>query len=191
MLTVACVLSGPKYDESHVERLMRQVDGRLAQPYRFLCLTNEDVPCERVPLVTGWPGWWAKLELFRPGLFKGERNRVLYLDLDVTVTGPLDDLADYPAPFVICRDFISIRFNSSVMSWDAGAADEIYTAFSPSVMAAMRGDQDWIHRTMPGAATFPRRWCVSYKRSQLEGQPEDMRVLIYHGFPKPWDLEHA
>ena len=54
MLTVACVLSeGPKrsYDKSHVERLQKIVVEHLEQPYRFLCLTNDDrVPCERLSL---------------------------------------------------------------------------------------------------------------------------------------------
>lgn len=192
MLTVACVLSkGPKrsYDATHVERLCKMVAKYVEQPYRFLCLTNEDVSCESLSLVRGWPGWWAKIELFCPTLFKGEHDRILYLDLDVTITGKLDDLVNYPAPFVICRDFLSLGFNSSVMVWDVGCADIIYTLFDDSVMERLVGDQNWIQEALPDATVFPKHWCISYKRSLVEGRPTDMRVLVYHGNPKPWDLD--
>lgn len=194
MLTVACVLSeGPKrsYDETHVERLQKMVAEHVEQPYRFLCLTNMHVSCESLSLVRDWPSWWSKIELFSPDLFKGNRDRILYLDLDVTITGKLDDLVDYPAPFVICRDFLKLGFNSSVMVWDAGYADNIYTLFNDSVMKRLHGDQNWIQGVLPDAATFPKRWCISYKRSLLEGQSDDMRVLVYHGNPKPWDLDNG
>ena len=96
MLIIACVLSpGPTYRREHVERLRGMVAAHMAQPYRFICL--EDSP---------WPGFWAKVSLFEPGRFTG---RVLYLDLDVTVVGPLDDLADYPHPFAACRDWLPLN----------------------------------------------------------------------------------
>ncbi len=194
MLTVACVLSkGPKrsYDATHVERLQKMVAEHVEQPYRFLCLTNEEVPCESLPLIRNWPGWWSKIELFCPGLFRGERDRVLYLDLDVTVTGNLDDLANEPEPFIICRDFqrLGLGLNSSVMAWDAGYADIIYTLFTEDVMERLNGDQNWIREVLPNATVFPRSWCISYKKSLGYKRPADMRVLIYHGDPKPWDLD--
>lgn len=154
------------------------VADHLKQPCSFVCL--EDSP---------FPGWWAKISLFEPGRFSG---RVLYLDLDVTVSGNLDDLADYPAPFVIVRDWGRLGFNSSIMAWTAGYGDPLHTKFDPSVMDQMHGDQDWIFRQMPSLAVFPRRWCVSYKRAKLLNKwPDDMRVCVFHGRPKPWDLTDA
>lgn len=182
MLTVACVLSeGPRraYDRSHVARLEAQVAAHMTQPYRFVCV--DDSPS---------PGWWAKVSLFEPGRFEG---RVLYLDLDVTVVGPLDELADFPAPFVIIKDWSRAGFNSSVMAWDAAYASRLYTEFSPSVIERMQGDQDWINERMPDAAMFELGWCVSY-RGQVRPRgsvPSSARVICYHGFPKPWDVEAA
>lgn len=183
MLTVACVLSeGPRraYDRSHVRRLGEMVAEHMLQPYCFVCL--DDSP---------FSGWWAKVSLFEPGRFSG---RVLYLDLDVTVVGGLDDLADYPAPFVIIRDWNLPGFNSSVMTWDAGVADHFYTHFTPEVMGRMPGDQNWIMKKMLSAATFPRDWCLSYKRHIRDGSgvlPSDARVICFHGKPKPWEVEGA
>ena len=184
MLTVACVLSeGPTYNRSHVSRLERMVAEHLKQPYRFICL--DDSP---------FPGWWAKISLFEPGRFVG---RVLYLDLDVSVIGNLDDLAAYPSPFAIIENFKEMkerdkaRFNSSVMAWDAGIADNMYSTFNGSVMQRMSGDQDYISEQMPNAATFPDGWCVSYKvrrYAKFNTLSKDTRVVCYHGKPKVWDL---
>jgi hypothetical protein len=37
------------------------------------------------------PGWWQKLNLFNPAMPWDKGDRVLYLDLDVCVTGRLED----------------------------------------------------------------------------------------------------
>lgn len=200
MLTLACVLrSGGEYEERHVERLMRQVEGRLSAPYRFVCLSDATVLCERIPLVMGWPGWWSKIEMFRPGLFD---DRVLYLDLDVMVVGALDDLAFHPGPFVISHDFIPTRmkdgrpigskFNSSVMAWTPSPETErIYTEFTPAVMDRLRGDQDHVAEIMPKATTFGLGLVVSYKAHvrSLGRIPASARIVVYHGRPKPWDVK--
>lgn len=188
MLNVACVLSeGPKrtYDVSHVRRLENMVAKYLNQPYRFECVDD-----------SLYPGWWAKVSLFEPKRFKG---RVLYLDLDVTVVGNLDDLANYPYQFAAIKDYqFPLTINSSVMVWDAGFADFLYNKFTPDVMERLYGDQNWIHGNLPEFMTFPKSWCPSYKAHVLPtGKvPEDARVIVYHGRPKPWDLppdhlEHA
>lgn len=164
------------YDRSHVERLRLQVAANVNQPHRFVCVDDSPLP-----------GWWAKLDLFKPGRFSG---RVLYFDLDVTIVGNIDDLADYPGSFVICRDWLNgLQMNSSVMAWDAGAADHLYTDFTPDWMGRLHGDQNWIAARKPEAALFPRRWCFSYKLGKQIGFPRDMRVCVYHGLPKPWDVD--
>lgn len=96
MINIACVLrQGGKvgYDATWVEKLQNSVARNLSIPHRFVCLSDVDVPCERIPLepVGGAkePGWWAKLQLFKPGLFAGP---VLYFDLDTVITGNLDEL---------------------------------------------------------------------------------------------------
>ena len=184
MLTVAAVcVPGGIYNLSHVDRLFAQVRKHLSIPFKEHVITESDKP-----------GWFAKIDLFQPDRFTG---RVLYLDLDSSVIGSLDEIAMYPSPFSIIRNFKEMkepdkaRFNSSVMSWDAGEADHLYTNFTPDVMDRMNGDQDWISEQIPYADTFPKNWCVSYKvrrYAKLNTMPSDTRVVCYHGFPKSWDL---
>lgn len=177
MLTVVCVLSeGPRYDRSHVERLEAMVAEHLDIPYRFECLVGSP-----------YPGWWAKISLFEPGRFKG---RVLYLDLDVTVVDALDDIAYYAAPFAAIDDWLRPTVNSSVMAWDAGEVDHLFTDFDESVMERLAGDQDWISERLPDTATFPPEWCVSYRKHvRMFGVvPDGAKVVVFHGFPDPWEV---
>lgn len=186
MLTVCCVLkSGGQYTPAHVTRLWAQVEQRLDAPHRFACLSDMEVVPIRLPLKRGWPGWWSKLELFRPGLFQ---DRVLYLDLDVTVVGDLRSLAFYPALFAIMKDPWRPGFNSSVMVWDAGMADHLYTDFDESVMKRLPGDQDWITERMPTARTFVHPLAASYKAHCRFSVPRGTRAVVFHGAPKPWEL---
>jgi hypothetical protein len=195
VLSVACVLkSGGIYDHFHVKRLQMHVARHLRIPYRFVCLTDVKIDefTETVPLIHGWPGWWAKIELFRPDALSG---RVLYLDLDVSVVGDLAPLADFPADFVAIKDYqFPLQINSSVMAWDSGYADHLYTEFAPKaevVMRRLRGDQNYIFENVPMAARFPRNWCASYRGHCVpngDRPPNDARVIVFHGQPKPWDL---
>mgnify|MGYP001557842518 CR=1 FL=1 len=184
-VTIACVLSpGPLYTSWHVDRLKDMVAQHMSQPYQFVCVDDSK-----------FPGWWAKIDLFKPGRFTG---RVLYLDLDSTVIGSLDDIANHkhPSLFSMMENFKEFkepnkaRLNSSVMAWDAEKANHLFTEFTPSVMERLNGDQNWISEQMPDAATFPEDLCVSYKvrRAKLKTIPKDARVVCYHGNPKPWDL---
>ncbi len=179
MLTVACVLSeGPKrvYNIEHVRRLQDMVAKHLDRSYHFVCITDSP-----------FPGWWAKISLFQPGRFKG---RVLYLDLDITVVRGLNDIVHYDAPFVAIKDWLRPTINSSVMVWDAGEMDHLFTEFSMPVMDRLKGDQDWITEQMPEAKTFPRDWCVSYRKSvKMFGVvPPGAKIVVFHGFPKPWEV---
>jgi len=116
MITYACVLrSGGIYTPEWVRKLSRAVGFHASRPHRFVCLSDVDVPCERIELSSDLPGWYAKLELFRPGLFDGP---VVYLDLDTLVIGdltPLEAIAD--GPLAMLSDFYQPRMAASGVNW--------------------------------------------------------------------------
>ncbi|MBB6413742.1 hypothetical protein [Mesorhizobium sangaii] len=67
---------------------------------------------ELIPLRHGWPGWWAKMELFRPEL----RDDWLVFDLDTSIVGSLADMAAVEDP-VIMRDVVRPgSLQSSIMA---------------------------------------------------------------------------
>jgi hypothetical protein len=200
---IACVLrSGGIYTPAHVRRLQAQCE-RFAPGEAFTCLS--DVPIHGVdvrPLVHGWPGWWSKLELFRPSVFD-VGTRVLYLDLDTTILGDIGDLLAQTAPFVALEDFYRrpplVPFRgiaSGLLQWTAGERGDIFEDFAANPDGIMRwaghgGDQRVVERIMIGRATF---WqdvvpdqVVSYKVHCRSGVPPAARVVCFHGYPKPWD----
>lgn len=203
-LSVICVLrSGPEYRVEHVLTLADGVRRYLSIPYVFRCLTNQvekvgSAGIEAVRLPHDWPGWWAKICLWKPGLFDGP---CLYMDLDVIVTGPLDAIA-LGHKFTMADDFYHPgRFNSSVMAWDADLSP-IYETFRRSPAGYMRkyrtrgfwGDQDFVAHHTP---IRPERWqdkfpgkVVSFKKDVVPAErvPEGAAICVFHGVPRPWAI---
>lgn len=187
-LTVACVLrSGGAYRAEHVLGLMAQVQHWLPKA-RFACLSDVPVPCERVPLESDWPGWWAKVELFRH--FKG---RTLYLDLDTVI------VAD-PSPLVT-GEFCMIRnwvypelLASGVMSW-SGDYSHITSAFEPVADRVMAeyvtrekwGDQAFIAEHAGNVRPFPWGDIASFRYQKLKGKvPKGAKIVAFNGTHLPW-----
>src|SRR5690606_21480964 len=157
-LTVACVLrSGGVYSPEWVDRLAIQVHHHL-RPARMVCLTDDkgwSGPYDFVPLAHDWPGWWSKIELFRPGLFSGP---VLYMDLDSVLLKPIPNfvsqmqaMARNGHGLAMLDDFFyPARPASGVMAWEPSPLTErIYHEFAADPKAAMQtrhGDGGWIGR---------------------------------------------
>ncbi|RYF05591.1 MAG: hypothetical protein EOO77_28205, partial [Oxalobacteraceae bacterium] len=119
MLTVACVFKsfagtafGHSYDATWVQKLASGAARHLTVPHRFVCLTNmgEIEGVETIPLSNDWPGWWSKVEMFRPGLFDGP---VLSFDLDVLFTGNIDHMAGPFDSMVMLHDVVPGVRNST------------------------------------------------------------------------------
>lgn len=208
MITVACVLrSGGVYTAEWVRKLRDGVARHLALPHRFVCLSDVEVPCERIPLVEGRPGWWSKISLFRPGLFGG---LVIYFDLDTVVVGSLDAIAAYPHRFTMAHEFYRPeKLCSTAMAWN-GDYSFIYEAFAtdPAGIAhrydrmlpseGRIGDQAFIEDQFAAfgvkADTFRdvcgARSVASYKVDKCQDAPPDgAAVVAFHGTPKPHEIK--
>ena len=101
-LTVVCVLRTPpnighdlkqkKYSEIDVLKLKTATDKFISIEHKFVCLSDIEIPSiTTIPLIGNTPGWWAKIELFRPDLFSGP---VLYIDLDTVICNELDTIIE-------------------------------------------------------------------------------------------------
>lgn len=184
-LTVACVLrSGGIYEPKHVLGLRRQA-AAYAPGARFVCLSDVPVECERVPLESGWPGWWAKVELFRH--FKG---RTLYLDLDSVIVGDTCPLAT--GEFLMVRNWaVPHLFTSAVMSWD-GDYSRIADAFEPVadrvietyITCEQWGDQAWIAEQAGDARAFPEGAIQQYSGGVLR---RAHRIIAFTAKRPPWN----
>jgi hypothetical protein len=208
---IVCVLkTGGIYTPDHVRALRAQC-GQWAALEPFTCLTDNQVPgvvCHR--LTQGWPGWWSKLEIFRPGVFP-LGTRILYLDLDTIVTGPLRGILDRPEPFLALEDFyrhpptFARGLGSGVLQWTAGdpLVAHWYEEFTTDPEKYQRacgwgGDQRYLETCLTlgatwSAVTFWQDVCpgqiVSYKVHCHGGRvPPGARIVCFHGRPKPWEV---
>ena len=161
-----------------------------------------------MPLLSDWPTWWAKLEVFR---IKGP---VLYFDLDTIVVGSIDPLVEAVArleadDFLMLRAFRDGNWASGIMGWtgDYDWLRMLFTSLSPSfpcVKSFIRarvgsqiywGDQEWIREQLKKRATnviAAQNVCpgiYSYRRHCLEALPSNARIVCFHGQPRPADVQ--
>ena len=175
--------SGGKYTRDHAERLGEQVEKHSGYPLDVM---------DDFDFLHNYPGWWAKLELFRLAC------TVLYFDLDTTIVDDITPLIEEAQKheFMILRDFnIKNNMQSAVMSWN-GDMVHLYRKFAENAdryIEQWRGDQEWIQDHYAGEVTYiqdvlPNK-VQSYKVHLRRGHMHpDCRVVCFHGRPKPWDI---
>lgn len=193
MRILTVLRTGGEYKPEHVERLAVQCE-KFAPGVEFRCISDVPVP-NRIKMHHDWPGWWAKLEMFRL------RGPCFYLDLDTTIVAGLSPVLAAFEKFTVLRDFNSSSrdMGSGLMAW-RGDMRALYRAFAadPAKHVAENnsarwwGDQGFIERRtskrtywqdlLPGAV-------VSWKKHCGNGVPEGARIICFHGRPKPWDIE--
>lgn len=190
-VTVACVLrsGGRVYGPEWVHALAAGVRQHLPGA-RFACLSDVHVPgVPTIRLEHGWPGWWAKVELFRPGLFPG---RVVYLDLDTLPVGDMTDLGCYDGPLATLSDFYRPEHMASgVILFDPDAVGHVYDAFrrDPEGIIAAHPDRSdfWYARVLGDPDRiqdlYPHQ-VVSLKAHARQRAPGGARLVCGHGPPR-------
>jgi hypothetical protein len=156
-----------------------------------------------MPPPVDWPGWWGKIALFKPGVCTGQN---IWLDLDVIVTGSLDFLLDYTS----CELAMPLNWaasghggcQSSVMAWGQNRNTiQIYRDFDPAWAhwppvnqpGVLWGDQEWITKLRDAGkinvTPIDDLYVKSYKYHCRSGLPEDCRIVVFHGDPKPSEVK--
>jgi len=168
----------------YVGKLRRGVERHLTVPHTFREVTEADLPAGR-------RGWFNKLHLLE--MFDGE---VLYLDLDVIVTGSLDPFVevlrsdpsriwardDWSYPVTQPRHGREATINSSVMLWQ-GRRD---MSGAEPLIPITHGDQGIITQLFwpAGIGLLPLDWVRSFKYDVMRGRAPGP-VTVFHGEPKP------
>lgn len=184
--------SGPEYKPEHVYRLAENI--REFHPgAEIVCLSDQLVShphVTRIPLVHYWPGWWSKIELFRPGLFEGP---TLYLDLDTVIVDKID--VDCTA-FTMLQDvYKRSSYGSGAMAW-THPPTHLYETFkarhryfiSAYNVTKRWGDQAFIRDYLDDTPrTFDNQF-RSYKVHCQSKIPQGTSVVYFHGRPRPWEV---
>ena len=218
---VVCVKWGNKYISKYANVLYNMCKRNITVPYEFHCITDDTngldphINTIKLPNDPWIKSWWSKLWMFAPEM--PVKGNILFFDLDVVIFDNIDDLFSHNAgKFMIIRDFNRCRIkdwklsNSSVMRWESGTMDHLYTEFkdkSARVMQQNHGDQDWItKRARNDINWWPEEWIRSYKwemvgfkdtklltqdgrkffRTPAKIEPGN-RVAVFHGQPNPME----
>lgn len=214
-LNVLCMKWGPKYPAEDANVLYRMVARNLSRPFRFVCFTDSfdglDPKIEALPMPEIYVpearqiSPWKKVSIFRPDL--GELSgRALFLDIDVVVTGPLDEIVDYSDKLAIPENWTQPGQgvgNSSVFTFDIGKFGYIFERYNETVDTLFDhfpNSQTFVSRTAAEHGDlefFPKEWVRSFKVDCMPGGlmnwvktpalPEKARVVAFHGDPKPAD----
>jgi hypothetical protein len=205
---------GQRYGADYVNRLYRMVAKNLHGPFRFVCITDDPagvdpaVICKPLPpLNETLPDHlknkpWLKLLVWERPLFD-ITGPVLFLDLDIVITGPLDDFFTYEPT---CH-FIAIEnwtepgkntANTSIFRFTAGSHPEILSTFKADMWGTYlkyKIEQRYISRTIDEQKFWPTAWCRSFKEEllpplpwrwwQAPKLPADARIVVFHGKPDP------
>lgn len=199
-LTVCTWLWGSKYGPEYVERLQAGVARHLKQPYEFKVFTPPAVDKD----LTEVKGCFARLRLFDPEFQRanGIEGRVVCMDLDLIVTGPLDELFDRPEPFCILQGVNSSnpgKFNGSLWYLDAGYRPDVWADFSLEKANELPAfefadDQLWLEARIPDAGAFTDADGVYafQKKCWPKGDalPKDARIVAFPGWRDPSKFTH-
>jgi hypothetical protein len=201
--TIACVLkTGGDYDVQYVINLKIALDRNLTYPFKFVCLTDDPLVkgVDTIRLSNGHPGWWSKIELFRPGW--ADTERVLYFDLDTLILGNIDDLLELGDDFYGLRPWNAANLRagncaSGIMAWKNGDYGFLYEKFNATEINRL-GDQAYISAALKahGGTFTPLQDAApgiySYKREcRRHGPPGDARIVCFHGRPRVHEVMDA
>jgi hypothetical protein len=225
VLNCICIKWGSLYSGEDVNKLYRGAKRHSQRDVRFICLTDNrdglDPKIEALPLREEpyekrmameqvrhtRKGALRKIAMFRPDLIKDLDGPLLVLDIDVLITGDLDEIASY-APGYLCMS-APFHFHKhsntlgegSVTKFEPRIHTHIYEdmARNPeaSVMLSFNSEQAYTSVTAHVHGyfkTFPDGWIISFKQHcrppfprnlyETPKLPADARVVCFHGHPK-------
>lgn len=223
-VNIICIKWGTKYPAYYVNRLYAGVVKHLKRPFHFFCMTEfsdgirpevKILPLPMEPFSDAIvhtleeskrKGAYGKVSLFKPGLIDSP-GPILGFDLDVVITGQLDDLVDF-APGKVCmrHDWLAARRgrpdgHGSVFRFDPALHGYLYDDFAAdpakSIREANYSEQKYtsmVAQRHGDFEYFPGDWIASFKRDSMRVPPLNFlleprlpaktRVMCFHGNPK-------
>ncbi|MGG7645885.1 glycosyl transferase [Rhodovulum sp. YNF3179] len=183
MKQIICIKWGSKYGPDYVNRLYGMVADNITPPFRLVCFTDDtsglrpeietrplpEIDYDDRPAKTF--GRWPKSRLWSRDL-GGLDGVVLFMDLDVVVTGSLDPFFDHGDPEDVILAYnpttpLERMGQTSIYRMPVGKLAPLQEEFAadPQGIADRFGfEQRFVTRRAPGGVKFwPRRWVQLFK----------------------------
>lgn len=210
--TIVCMKWGERYPSDYANRLWSMIQRNTKRKTRLVCFTDDasgmDSAIEARPLppislperVSKKP--WRKISLWAPVL-PGLDGDVLFLDLDLVITGGLDDFFDYEPQktFCVIQNWTQMGSgigNTSVYRFRVGAHSYLYDALQSKpeeTLSKFPNSQTFISRTVREKTFWPAEWCESFKHTLMPTWPMNFvrqaelpaatKVVAFTGKPDP------
>lgn len=204
MLIISTWLWGNKYDRKYVDRLREGVARNMKGRYNWRVFSPD--PADEY--LTKIRGCFCRLRAFdrawqdKQGIEPGDK--LVCIDLDTVVTGPLDDL------FLGTQDFTILeganasnpcRFNGSIWMLRAGQREDVWADFSLEAARKIRffefpDDQAWFEHKFPGVTGWKvgaESGVYAFKKPgwpKGDDLPSDARLVAFPGWRDPAKFSH-
>jgi len=200
---VICVKWGTKYGPDYVNKLYNGIKRNTTKPFTFLCFTDNADGLEQgikaVPLKENWKGWWGKATLFSKDC--GLEGRNFFIDLDMIITGNIDDVMSFDEPFGILRsDLFACEkenkdgYNSSIIIWNSKAFEPIYSELKRNVdnihKYIVRFDF-WLEMMVKNPSYLQDKYkgIVDFTNECMTELPKHASVVCFPRSPKPHECD--
>lgn len=210
--TVICIKWGTRYGPDYVNCLASMVWRNARRPTRVVCFTENPEGIDsrvttfplpefpNIPARVSSTGW-RKLSLWQYPL--GDlAGDVLFFDLDVVITGSIDEFFDFePGRYAVAENWSELNQNignTTVYRFPAGQMTYIFENFNrdpEKYLAEYRNEQKYISGIAHDMVFWPKEWCVSFKHSllppwplrffQTPRLPPGTKLVAFTGKPDP------
>ena len=223
MQTIICMKWGERYSAEFVNRLWRSIQRNTNRPTRLVCFTDDTTHID--PSVTCYPlpdvnlpedlalTPWRKLAVWQAPL-EDLNGDILFLDLDLVITGNLDVFFDYePGRYCVAENWTQLGKgigNTSCYRFPVGKFTHLYNNLQANPQAKTdkhRISQVYISREVGDIVFWPASWCASFKHTlvprwpmnffQAPDLPPDTRIVAFTGKPDQdeaargeWPIKH-
>jgi hypothetical protein len=215
MKQIICMKWGTVYSADYVNRLYNMVARYTTPPFTFYCLTDQPdgirpevvirpCPSADIPRPMCWGGW-RKVSLWAPEVV-GLTGECLFLDLDIIITGPLDEFFTYQgsADYMVMRNYTTPDRrigNTSVFRFRVGSHPDVLERLLANPLEMRKqysNSQTFISNTISTMDFWPDGWIKQFKVHCLYPWPlrlflqprhyTDAKIVVCTGHPTPDEL---
>lgn len=186
--TVLCLKWGTRYGSHYVNRLYSMALRNTKRPLRVVCITDDPEGIRPEVVIRPMPPFdlpetfrfrgFRRMFLFQKELLDLE-GVLLHLDLDLLITGSIDDFFDYQPEldYIVSENWTQPGEgigNMSVFRYRVGTMTKIWERFRADPMAMLEqytNSQTFVSRTLGKVDFFPIEWCMGFKHSLIPKWP--------------------
>jgi hypothetical protein len=210
--TIVCMKWGTRYPADYANRLWSMIKRNTKRPTRLVCYTDDNtgldpeieaypLPPTTLPERVAWTPW-RKISLWAPTL-PGLSGNVLFLDLDLVITGSIDAFFDFEpqSTFCVIENWTQMGSgigNTSAYRFKVGSHPYLLHDLQSGpeeILAKYRNEQTYLSPIITEKTFWPADWCVSFKHTlmprwplnffKVTPLPPETKIVAFTGKPDP------